>query len=180
MGHEGGSGFDEAYYQGNAQSGDRIALAFYARVAARLAEPGAAVLEYGSGMGHLSRRLAQRREAQPHLTVEDRPLDGLSAADLNRRRTGRRILPHDPVLPAATPIRVPPTAPRRLACSAHWSLPPISTPSVRAGIPWFLAALHVGRSSAFICLIGWVDRPRSRLGSTCRHLGQPGQPTGQK
>jgi len=60
VGHEGGSGFDEAYYQGNAQDGDRIALGFYARVASRLAEPGASVLEYGSGIGHLSRRRAGR------------------------------------------------------------------------------------------------------------------------
>lgn len=102
---------------------------------------------------------------------------------------GHSTAPRASDLLPTTPIRVPPTAPRRLACSAHWSLPPtsahwslppISTPSVRAGIPWFLAVLHVGRSSALTCLIGWVDRPRSRLGSTCRHLGQPGQPTGQK
>ena len=54
------SPYDEHYYQGNHQSGDRIALWFYARVAHRLAPPGAAVLDFGSGVGHFSRRLATR------------------------------------------------------------------------------------------------------------------------
>ena len=54
------SPYDEYYYQGNDQSGDRIALWFYARVAHRLAAPGASVLDFGSGVGHFSRRLAQR------------------------------------------------------------------------------------------------------------------------
>lgn len=52
--------FDAEYYEGNSQSGDRIALSFYARLAARLAPAGSRVLEYGSGEGHLSRRLAAR------------------------------------------------------------------------------------------------------------------------
>ena len=58
MGHE-HAAFDEAYYQGNEQDGDRIALWFYGRLAARLASPRSRVLEYGSGTGHLSRRLAR-------------------------------------------------------------------------------------------------------------------------
>lgn len=60
MSHGTAEHFDETYYQGNEQDGDRIALWFYARVAARLAAPGSRALEYGSGMGHLSRRLARR------------------------------------------------------------------------------------------------------------------------
>ena len=52
--------YDEGYYQGNDQSGDRIALRFYARVAARLAPNGASALDFGCGTGHFSRRLARR------------------------------------------------------------------------------------------------------------------------
>jgi SAM-dependent methyltransferase len=52
--------FDADYYKGNEQSGDRIALWFYARIAARLAPEGSRAFEYGSGEGHLSRRLARR------------------------------------------------------------------------------------------------------------------------
>jgi cyclopropane fatty-acyl-phospholipid synthase-like methyltransferase len=55
--------YDETYYQGNEQSGDRLALKWYARIAKRLARPGARVLEFGSGMGHLSKRLAERYDS---------------------------------------------------------------------------------------------------------------------
>lgn len=55
--------YDEEYYLGNDQSGDRLALKWYARIAKRLARPGARALEFGSGMGHLSRRLAERYES---------------------------------------------------------------------------------------------------------------------
>ncbi len=52
--------FDAAYYEGNEQDADRIALWFYARVAARLAHRGDTVLDFGSGVGHFTRRLAAR------------------------------------------------------------------------------------------------------------------------
>lgn len=55
--------YDDVYYQGNDQSGDRIALAWYARITARLAPRGARVLDFGSGTGHFSRRLAERYES---------------------------------------------------------------------------------------------------------------------
>lgn len=55
--------YNETYYQGNEQSGDRLALKWYARIAKRLARPGARVLEFGSGMGHLSKRLAERYDS---------------------------------------------------------------------------------------------------------------------
>jgi SAM-dependent methyltransferase len=54
------SAYDETYYQGNDQSGDRLALRWYARIANRLARPGARAFEFGSGMGHLTKRLAER------------------------------------------------------------------------------------------------------------------------
>ncbi len=59
MRHGAKGDFDEEYYKGNEQSGDRIALWFYSRVAARLAPSGSRVLEYGSGEGFLSKRLAR-------------------------------------------------------------------------------------------------------------------------
>lgn len=52
--------FDEAYYEGNDQSGDRVALWFYARLISRLVPSGSRVFEYGSGKGHLSKRIARR------------------------------------------------------------------------------------------------------------------------
>src|SRR5688500_11678715 len=55
-----GGHFDAAYYDANDQGGDRIALWYYARLAARLAPRGATAFEYGSGTGHLSRRLSKR------------------------------------------------------------------------------------------------------------------------
>lgn len=55
-----GTSFAEDYYCGNAQDRDRIALWFYARIAARLAPRGSAVLDFGSGTGHFTRRLSER------------------------------------------------------------------------------------------------------------------------
>lgn len=55
--------YDASYYEGNDQAGDRLALKWYAQIAKRLARPGARVLEFGSGMGHLSRRLAKRYDS---------------------------------------------------------------------------------------------------------------------
>lgn len=52
--------YDADYYRGNEQDGDRVALWFYARVAARLAHRGDTVLDFGSGVGHFTRRLAGR------------------------------------------------------------------------------------------------------------------------
>jgi len=52
--------YDADYYRGNEQDGDRIALWFYARVAARLAHRGDTVLDFGSGVGHFTKRLARR------------------------------------------------------------------------------------------------------------------------
>ena len=52
--------FDRDYYEANEQSGDRPALRLYSRVAHRLAPRGATALEFGSGTGHFSRRLATR------------------------------------------------------------------------------------------------------------------------
>jgi SAM-dependent methyltransferase len=52
--------YDAGYYAGNDQDGDRPALRFYARVAARLAPPGARVLDFGCGTGHFARHLARR------------------------------------------------------------------------------------------------------------------------
>lgn len=66
MSTESVSHFDKEYYEGNEQSGDRIALRFYARVINRLAPPGCRVLEYGSGKGHLSKRLAKRFQASAY------------------------------------------------------------------------------------------------------------------
>lgn len=51
-------GFDSAYYESNSQSGDRLALRFYARLARRLAPPDSIALDYGSGTGYFSRRLS--------------------------------------------------------------------------------------------------------------------------
>ncbi len=59
MRHGSQDDFDKEYYRGNEQDGDRIALWFYSRIAARLAPAGSRILEYGSGEGHLSRRLAR-------------------------------------------------------------------------------------------------------------------------
>lgn len=55
--------YNRQYYQGNDQSGDRLALRWYGRIACRLARPGARALEFGSGMVHLSKRLAKRYES---------------------------------------------------------------------------------------------------------------------
>lgn len=55
--------YGEMYYQGNDQSGDRLALRWYGRIASRLARPGARALEFGSGMGHLSKRLAEHYDS---------------------------------------------------------------------------------------------------------------------
>jgi 2-polyprenyl-3-methyl-5-hydroxy-6-metoxy-1,4-benzoquinol methylase len=66
MSHDGSAGYDDAYYRGNQQSGDRLALRFYARIASRLAPPGAEAFEFGSGTGHLSKRLARRFSASAY------------------------------------------------------------------------------------------------------------------
>ena len=49
----------EEYYCANEQDRDRIALWFYARVAARLVPEGSVALDYGSGTGHFTRRLGE-------------------------------------------------------------------------------------------------------------------------
>ncbi len=58
-----GPDYEQGYYESNHQSGDRIALAFYARVARRLVSRGSTVLEFGSGTGHFSKRLARTFES---------------------------------------------------------------------------------------------------------------------
>jgi SAM-dependent methyltransferase len=52
--------YDAAYYAGNEQAGDRPALRFYARIAARLAPGGSHALDFGSGTGHFAKHLARR------------------------------------------------------------------------------------------------------------------------
>ena len=56
----GRTAYDADYYAANEQGGDRLALWFYARLAGRLAPPGAQVLEFGCGTGHMSRRMSAR------------------------------------------------------------------------------------------------------------------------
>lgn len=57
------SDYDQQYYNDNNQSGDRLALGFYYRLFKRHLKPvkGAKqlVLEYGSGVGHLTKRLVR-------------------------------------------------------------------------------------------------------------------------
>lgn len=50
--------FDEDYYRGNGQLGDRPALRFYVRLVRRYVGPGP-YLDFGCGTGHLVRRLGQ-------------------------------------------------------------------------------------------------------------------------
>ncbi len=73
--------YDENYYVNNAQDGDRVALRWYAKVAGRLAPPGARVLDFGCGVGHLSKRLARRYR-----------LTSFDTSEAARRRT-RAIAP---------------------------------------------------------------------------------------
>lgn len=54
--------YDSQYYEDNLQSGDRPALDFYYRFFKRVIGGGSRnrkILEYGSGMGHLTKRLSQ-------------------------------------------------------------------------------------------------------------------------
>jgi 2-polyprenyl-3-methyl-5-hydroxy-6-metoxy-1,4-benzoquinol methylase len=53
--------YDKAYYQANKQSGDRIALQFYYRLAASFVQSGK-VLDYGCGMGHFIKRFKEGYE----------------------------------------------------------------------------------------------------------------------
>lgn len=57
------SEYDQQYYSDNNQSGDRPALGFYYRLFKRQLKPSATndlkVLEYGSGVGHLTKRLVR-------------------------------------------------------------------------------------------------------------------------
>ncbi|WP_374355907.1 methyltransferase domain-containing protein, partial [Chitinimonas sp.] len=50
--------FDQHYYQGNGQDGDRPALWFYQRLAQRWIA-GGTVLDFGCGTGHFVRRLGR-------------------------------------------------------------------------------------------------------------------------
>ncbi|MET0663791.1 MAG: hypothetical protein ABWZ42_11725, partial [Ilumatobacteraceae bacterium] len=50
--------YDQAYYDDNGQSGDRIALWWYERIARHLAPSGARAIDFGSGAGHFARRLS--------------------------------------------------------------------------------------------------------------------------
>jgi SAM-dependent methyltransferase len=53
--------YDKAFYQANKQSGDRIALHFYYRLASSLVKSGK-VLDYGCGMGHFIKRFTKGYE----------------------------------------------------------------------------------------------------------------------
>jgi SAM-dependent methyltransferase len=54
--------YDEAYYDGNGQAGDRPALRWYVRMVRRYLGPGP-YLDFGCGTGHLLRRLAEHGSA---------------------------------------------------------------------------------------------------------------------
>ena len=54
--------YDEAYYHANGQAGDRPALRWYVRMVRRYVGPGP-YLDFGCGMGHLLRRLAEHGSA---------------------------------------------------------------------------------------------------------------------
>lgn len=54
--------YDEAYYDGNGQAGDRPALRWYVRMVRRYLGPGP-YLDFGCGTGHLLRRLAEHGAA---------------------------------------------------------------------------------------------------------------------
>ncbi len=55
--------FEGDYYRDQGLETDRIALWYYARVIRRLCDPGARVLEFGCGTGHLLKRLSHDFEA---------------------------------------------------------------------------------------------------------------------
>lgn len=72
--------YGEDYYEANGQSGDRPALRFYTRVAARHLGAGR-LLDFGCGTGHLLRRLAGRG-----------PADGLELHEHGARAAARLVL----------------------------------------------------------------------------------------
>lgn len=57
------SDFNEDYYNNNGQSGDRVALQMYFDIFKKFLPTNSKVLEYGSGVGHLNKRLATKYEA---------------------------------------------------------------------------------------------------------------------
>lgn len=58
--------FDREYYEDNGQAGDRVALWFYERVAARLAPAGSRAIDFGAGVGFFARRLAKHFDASAY------------------------------------------------------------------------------------------------------------------
>lgn len=74
--------YQERYYEQNDQDRDRIALWFYARIAARLAPPGARALDFGCGAGWFSRRLSANFETHSYdLSTHARERTRLNAPD---------------------------------------------------------------------------------------------------
>ena len=76
-----GDPYGPDYYRDNGQSGDRPALAWYARLVRRYCGPGP-YLDYGCGTGHLLRRLAANGSAAgSSYTVAPGAVSRAAAAD---------------------------------------------------------------------------------------------------
>ncbi|MFL6142801.1 MAG: class I SAM-dependent methyltransferase [Labedaea sp.] len=87
--------FNEEYYRGNGQLGDRPALRYYARLVRRYVGAGP-YLDYGCGTGHLVRRLSSLGEASGF------EISTYSASQARVNAPGCRIYTDDAEIPDAS------------------------------------------------------------------------------